>query len=105
MSMHFDAKVGRNAGSFDHAGEAGRRQRSTALGHEHKGRLNAFPLVPAQLPQLATCQGMGCRSTKVCRPGIGGALVRSMAIASSFPRRNSNAICIAKGFLGRFRAR
>ena len=61
MSMHFDAKVGRNASPFDHAREAGSRQRRAALRHKHKGRLNAFSLAPAQLPQLATGQGMGCR--------------------------------------------
>ena len=37
VSMHFDAKVGRNASPFDHAGEAGSRQRRAALRHKHKG--------------------------------------------------------------------
>ena len=62
-SMHFDAEIRRDVGPFDHAGEAGSRQGRAALRHEHKGRLNAFALVPAQLPQLATSQGMGCRGT------------------------------------------
>ena len=37
VRMHFDTKVGRNAGPFDHAGEAGSRPRRASLRHNTKG--------------------------------------------------------------------
>ena len=84
-SMHFDAEIRRDVGPFDHAGEAGSRQRRAALRHEHKGRLNAFALVPAQLPQLATSQGMGCRGTVLDSADVQGEVRFSKSNSLSFP--------------------
>ena len=48
-----DRQLGSDARSFNHAGEAGRREWSAALRGEHEGRLRLlFALEPAEGPQL-----------------------------------------------------
>jgi hypothetical protein len=54
MSVRLDAEVGRDSRTLDHAREARRRERRSALRHEHERRLRAFPLMPAQLEQIST---------------------------------------------------
>ena len=49
VGVRLDAQIGRNRRPLDHAREARRRERRTALRNEYEGRLGAFPLVLAQL--------------------------------------------------------
>jgi hypothetical protein len=53
VRMSLDSQPSDNRRPLDHAGEAGRRKRCSALRDEHKRRLRALPLMTPQGPELA----------------------------------------------------
>src|SRR5580700_11556516 len=59
VGLQVEARAG--GGALDHPGESGRGERGSPLADEDKRRRLAFPLEPAQGPELVAAQGMGAR--------------------------------------------
>jgi hypothetical protein len=72
MGMGLDAKLGRDTGPFDHAGEARRCQGRLAFTDEDKGRFRALALMLAQCSEFPACDGVCAGRAVLDAPDVQG---------------------------------